>query len=158
MTSDLLPINDHDSRLAVELAVGISPVKEILKRHGLTSGQLKAKMSENGFRSMVKEARRIWSSDLSAKERIRLKSQILVEDSLLGLYQLFHDGNLSATARLDAYKAMAKTADVDTPEKVIGPTGGRVVLNLNFGNDDGNVVKQPISIEADVIPGDGEDA
>lgn len=154
MTKDLLPINDHDSRLAVELAVGISPVKEILKRHGLTSIQLKSKMADSGFRSMVKEARRVWNSDLSAKERIRLKSQILVEDSLLGLYQLFHDSNLSASARLDAFKAMSKTADVDTPEKVVGPTGGRVVLNLNFGNVD---KQPPIDVKA-VVEADGEDA
>jgi len=155
----LIPINDHDSRLAVELAVGISPVSEILKRHDLTKDELRAKLGEPSFRSMLKEAKRVWNSDLSAKERIRLKSQILVEDSLIGLYQIFNNDGLSPAVRIDAFKTMSKAADVDTPEKVIGPTGGRVIVNLNFGeqrqdNPHGFRVPPPIDVQATVESGD----
>lgn len=144
---NLTPITDHDSRLAVELAVQISPVEEILRRHDLTADELRAKMKDPTFRNMVREARRTWNSDLSVKDRIKLKTQVLVEDSLLGLYTMFHDVNVAPPARLDAFKQMARVAAVDTPEKA-GPGGGeRVSISINLGAD-----RQPLTIQASALP------
>lgn len=131
----LLPITDHDSRLAVELAVQISPLPEVLKRHGLSKDDLRTKLRDPSFRHMVKEAKRVWQSDLSVKERIRLKSQVLVEDSLLGVYEMFHDQSLAAPARLDAFKQMARVATVDQPDKEQANMGERISININLGED-----------------------
>lgn len=143
MTNSLLPITDHDSRLAVELAVQISPMPDILKRHGLSSSDLRTKLRDPTFRHMVKEARRVWNSDLSVKERIRLKSQVLVEDSLLSLYELFHDHTQAAPARLDAFKQMARVATVDAPDKE-QRIGERISISINLGED-----RPPVVIEGE---------
>jgi len=145
MTTSLMPITDHDSRLAVELAVQISPLPEVLKRHGLTKADLRTKLRDPSFRHMVKEAKRVWQSDLSVKERIRLKTQVLVEDSLLGVYDMFHDKSLAAPARLDAFKQMARVATVDMPDKESASVGERISININLGDS------QSISMDADVV-------
>lgn len=147
MSKHLLPITDHDSRLAVELAVQISPMADILRRHDLTKEALRVKLRDPAFRHMVKEAKRVWQSDLSVKERIRLKSQVLVEDSLLGIYEMFNDQTLAAPARLDAFKQMARVATVDAPDKEQGNIGERISININLGEDrkvtlDSNVVDE----------------
>lgn len=146
--TQLLPITDHDSRLAVELAVQISPLPEVLKRHGLTTADLRTKLRDPAFRHMVKEAKRTWQSDLSVKERIRLKSQVLVEDSLLGLYNIFHDGGMAAPARLDAFKQMARVATVDAPDKEQGTMGERISININLGDDKNLTMDTSVVAEA----------
>lgn len=132
LPSSIEAINDHDSRLALELAFEISELPEILARHGLTKEQLKAKLENPQFRRMVQDARATWKSDLSVKERIRLKSMVLVEDSLLELYSLFHNKDLAAPARLDAFKQMAKVATVDAPDQKGPEAGQRVQINISI--------------------------
>ena len=130
--TNLTAINDVDNRLALELAFEISDLPEILARHDLTPDQLKAKLANPAFRSMVHEAKVTWKSDLSVKERIRVKSMVLVEDSLLELYSLFHDKGLAPAARLDAFKQMSKVATVDTPDREQADIGSRVQINISI--------------------------
>jgi len=147
----LAPINDHDSQLAAELAFEISPVEEIMKRHGLTKAELMLKLGNEPFRQMVREAKRIWRSDLSVKERIRLKSMVLVEDSILELYTMFHDKDMAATARLDAFKSLAKVATVDAPDKDGATVGEKVTINISIPG-----VEKPINISAQSFIGDSD--
>lgn len=129
---DVGAINDVDSRLALELAIEISELPDILERYGLTKSQLKAKLDNAQFKRMVQDHRIMWKSDLSVKERIRIKSMVLVEDSLLELYSIFHDKELSANARLDAFKSMSKVATVDVPDRDGQQAGERVSININI--------------------------
>jgi hypothetical protein len=129
---DLTAINDIDSRLAMELAFEISDLPVILSRHGLTKSELQTKLNNPAFRNMVREAKAAWNSDLSVKERIRLKSMVLVEDSLLELYGIFHNRELAPTARLEAFKNMAKVATVDAPDKDNADVGSRVQINISI--------------------------
>jgi hypothetical protein len=125
-------INDVDSRLALELAIEISEIPDIMERYGLTKAQLAAKLDNPAFKAMVRDYRISWKSDLSVKERIRIKSMVLVEDSLLELYTIFHDKELSANARLDAFKSMSKVATVDAPDREGHQAGERVSININI--------------------------
>jgi len=134
MSKTLLPITDHDSRLAVELAVQISELPDILRRHSMTRDDLRTKLRDPGFRNMVKEAKRVWQSDLSVKERIRLKSQVLVEDSLLDIYEMMRDRNNTPPARLDAFKQLTRVATVDSPDAKAANLGERVQININLGD------------------------
>jgi hypothetical protein len=127
-------LSDVDSRLAVELAVKLRPVPEILQTYGLTRKQLATKLREPMFRSMVKQARTLWQSDLSVKERIRLKSQILVEDSILEIFSILHNQDNAIPARLDAFKQLARVAEVDQPERGKGDTGSRFTVSINLGD------------------------
>lgn len=139
-------INDVDSRLAMELAIEISELPDILQRYGLTKEELKDKLNNSNFRQAVKTARITWKSDLSVKERIRIKSMVLVEDSLLELYSIFHDKNHNLTGRMDAFKSLSKVATVDTPDKDGTAAGERVHISINIPG-----VEKAITYEAEVI-------
>jgi len=144
--TSLAVINDIDSQLAAELAFDISPLEEILSRHGLTKAELKAKLQNETFRGMVAQAKRVWKSDLSVKDRIRLKSMMLVEDSLLELYTIFNDAGVAASSRIDAFKSLAKVATVDAPDKDGAAPGERVQININIPG-----IAKPITIDAQTL-------
>lgn len=130
----LATINDVDSQLSIELASEISPLKDILTRHGITAKQLRIKLKDPHFQNMFKEAKRVWNSDLSVRDRIKIKSAVLVEDSLIKLYQIFNNEDLAAPARLEAFKSMAKVAEVYEVPKSPTAVGERVSININLGD------------------------
>ena len=127
-------LSDTDSRLAVEVAVQLRPINEVLVAYSLTRADLSRKLRDPMFRDMVKQAKSIWSSDLSIKERIRLKSQVLVEDSLLAIFQIVHHNDNAIPARLDAFKQLARVAEVDSPDQRKGAEGSRFTVSINLGD------------------------
>lgn len=137
-------ISDKDSRLAVEIAVQLRPVPEILKQYGLSRKDLVRKLKDPMFRDMVKQAKSLWNSDLSVKERIRLKSQVLVEDSILEIFSILHNRDNAIPARLDAFKQLARVAEVDSPDRSNADTGNRFTVSINLGEK-----IAPVIIEGD---------
>lgn len=127
-------LSDVDSRLAVELALKLRPVAEVLTTYGVSRSQLAKKLRDPLFKAMVRQAKRLWASDLSVKERIRLKSQILVEDSILEIFSILHNQDHAIPARLDAFKQLARVAEVDQPERGKGDTGNRFTVSINLGD------------------------
>lgn len=137
-------VSDTDSRLAIEIAVQLRPINEILVAYSTTRSELAAKLKDPMFRDMVKQAKSIWSSDLSIKERIRLKSQILVEDSLLSIFSIIHGPDNAIPAKLDAFKQLARVAEVDSPERAKGDIGTRFTVQINLGD-----TTKPVIIEGE---------
>ena len=133
-------IPDADSRLAVELATQIREVADILSIYNLTRKELATKLRDPMFRDMVKQAKQLWSSDLNIKERIRLKSQVLVEDSLMSVFGIVHGPDNAIPAKLDAFKQLARVAEVDQPDRKTGDTGSRFTVSINLGNPEDNVI------------------
>ena len=131
--SDFHAITDVDARLAVEIALRLRTTQELLDTYNLTPQALKAKINNPQFRAQVKQARTLWNSDLSVKERIRLKTQLLVEDSLLPLFGMVHNDNLAPAARTEAFKTLAKVADVDSSDKQQADIGARFTVSINLG-------------------------
>lgn len=146
--SEFNALSDTDSRLAVEVAVQIRPITEVLVAYSLTRSDLVRKLKDPMFRDMVKQAKSIWSSDLSIKERIRLKSQVLVEDSLLTVFSIIHNVDNAIPAKLDAFKQLARVAEVDSPERGKGDTGSRFTVSINLGD-----TIAPVVIEGDTTDG-----
>lgn len=132
--ADFNALSDQDSRLAVEIAVQIRSVPEVLNTYNISRQDLVLKLRDPMFRDMVKQAKSIWSSDLSIKERIRLKSQVLVEDSLLAIFSIVHNHDNAIPAKLDAFKQLARVAEVDTPDRGKGDTGSRFTVSINLGD------------------------
>jgi hypothetical protein len=66
----------------------------------------------------------------------------LIEDALIELNKIFHDRDLAAPARLEAFKSLAKVADVFETQKIGAPTGERVQIQINLGNG-----AAPVAIE-----------
>lgn len=142
--ADFNAVSDADSRLAVELAIQLRPVAELLVHYNLSRTGLAKKLKDPMFRDMVKQAKALWNSDLSVKERIRLKSQVLVEDSILEIFSILHNRDNAIPARLDAFKQLARVAEVDQPERGKGDTGSRFTVSINLGD-----TIQPVVIEGD---------
>jgi hypothetical protein len=141
-------LSDMDSRLAVEVAVQIRPIAEILTAYSLARSDLVRKLKDPMFRDMVKQAKSIWSSDLSIKERIRLKSQVLVEDSLLEIFTIIHNVDMAVPAKLDAFKQLARVAEVDSADRSKGGDGSRFTVSINLGSTTG-----PVIIEGETTDG-----
>lgn len=132
--SEFNGLSDSDSRLAVEIAVQIRPIAEILNTYHISRKEMVRKLKDPMFRDMVKQAKELWSSDLSVKERIRLKSQVLVEDSLLAVFSIVHAADNAIPAKLDAFKQLARVAEVDSPDRRSGDTGSRFTVSINLGD------------------------
>lgn len=130
--SSLSAFNDVDSRLAIELAINMSEPEDILARYGLSATELKDKLKNPHFSQMVKEFKTVWNSDLSTKERTRIKSMALVEDSLMAVHGMVHDMDIAPTARMDAFKSLAKVATLDAPDKDGQAVGERINININI--------------------------
>jgi hypothetical protein len=80
----------------------------------------------------------------SVKERIRLKSQVLVEDSILEIFSIIHNKDNAIPARLDAFKQLARVAEVDAPDRSNADTGSRFTVSINLGE-----TYKPVVIEGD---------
>lgn len=133
-------IDDSDSRLAIELALQIRSIPDVLKTYSLARSDLARKLRQPMFRDMVKQAKILWNSDLSIKERIRLKSQVLVEDSLLSIFQIVHAADNAIPAKLDAFKQLSKIAEVEAPERKQNEIGSRFTVHINLGDNIAPVV------------------
>lgn len=128
-------MNDSSAALAAELAVGLLPIPDILKRFGKTSAQLKQLLRDPHFRGMVKQFKRDWNEASNAQERIRLKAALMVEENLLQLHTLFNTQDLSPVARMDAFKQMVQLADVAPKKDETAGPKFHLTLNLGDTND-----------------------
>ncbi len=120
--------------LAAELATRLYPVADTLKRFNLTADQLKHLMQDPQFRHQITEYRREWESPLSARERVRMKSALAVEDGLVELYRLYHDVTAHPQARLDAFKQLVNLADMQ-PKQNAQAEGSKFTLNITLAGD-----------------------
>ena len=119
--------------LAAELGAELLPTTEILKRFDLTEDALKHLLRNDAqFRMMIKDFKREWNSPMSAKDRIKLKALLMVEDNLISLHTMFNNINTNPTARMDAFKQMVTLADAAPKKDVLGD-GPKFNLTLNLG-------------------------
>lgn len=130
--------------LAAELGAKLLPTEEVLKRFGLTALDLKQLLQDPQFRHMVTDFRREWNSPMSAKDRIKLKALLMVEDNLLTLHQLFNNDLTNPTARLAAYDQMVKLADAAPKRESAAGGGSQFHLTLNLGSH----AAEPFTIDA----------
>lgn len=131
-------------RLAGEMASGLLPVSEILTRFELTSAQLKVIAKDERFRKMFWEAKAIWNGTENVQERIRQKSALLLEDSLMPLYKIIHDLNLAPAARIDAFARLQSIANMQPSREGDGTPRESFILNVTIGDD-----KKTVLIDAE---------
>ena len=130
--------------LAAELGAKLLPTEEVLKRFGLTPLDLKQLLQDPQFRHMITDFRREWNSPMSAKDRIKLKALLMVEDNLITLHQLFNNDLTNPTARLAAYDQMVKLADAAPKREAAADGGSKFHLTLNLGAH----TAEPFTIDA----------
>jgi len=127
----VVPAVDRDARLAMELVAQLRPREEVAQAYGLSNKQLMDKLRNPQFRTILKNAKEVWSSDNNVKERIRAKAGLLVEDSLLDIYNIVTNPNITPSVRNQSFSHLANVADVSSPDRGSASGGGfRVVINL----------------------------
>jgi hypothetical protein len=120
--------------LAAELGAKLIPTEEVLRRFSLGPKDLAQLLKDPQFRHMVTDFRREWSSPMSAKDRIKLKSLLMVEENLLTLHTLFSNTQTNPTARLSAFKQMVDLADAAPAKAGVEGGGSKFHLTLNLGS------------------------
>ena len=113
----------------MELVAELRKPEEIAAAYGYTPEKLAEKLKTPPFRALVKECRELWSSDSNLKERIKVKAGLLVEDSLLDIFQIVADQTVNPLARNSAFTSLAKQAGTDNAEAG-GGDGFKLTINL----------------------------
>ncbi len=134
--------------LAAELAAQLYTVPDILKRFELTKSQLKKITKDPHFRELFAEAKALWNGSGNVKERIRKKAALLLEDSIMPIYSIIHDVNVTPPARIEAFAKLVAIADMQpTKQDGSGNTSDKFVLNITFGNE-----KKTVVIDSTTVP------
>ncbi len=145
--SSPVSMDDMRPRLAAELAAGLLPIGDILTRFDLTKQQLGKLLADPGFRRAIVDYREQWRDAGNARERIRVKAALAVEEGLIELYNMYINPELNPSARLDAYKqlvTLSATAPVkDVPEN----SGPQFSVTFNIPG-----AEQPLTIQGSANP------
>jgi hypothetical protein len=101
-------------------------------------------MKDPAFQRMVKQAQGEWNAADNAKNRIQLKAQIALEETILTLFSIANDQDAPAAARVTAIKEMKSLAGIKEDDTPTGPSTGlpQVLIYLNSDQD------EPIDITA----------
>jgi hypothetical protein len=126
--------SEMSAALALDLASEVWPESTVFQNHGVDPIYGAALLQQAWFRKMVDEAKREWSSISSAKERIKLKSQIAVEQALGDLYAIVTDKTTPAAARVAAFKELKDVAGVAINEQA-GPMSTAPTVNIFLNGD-----------------------
>jgi uncharacterized NAD(P)/FAD-binding protein YdhS len=124
-------VTEADARLAWELVANISPLGDIMRRHGLTFDEYDEKKRDPLFTGMLEQYRKQWNSELSVNQRVALKAALLTEDSLLDVYAIIKDTEASPGQKLEAFGALAKAGEVGQARKDQGTPGTPVHITIN---------------------------
>lgn len=146
---DLSHLNAH---IAHELALGLSDAVSIRNRYGITNAQWDHLKRNPTFRSMLAEAIREFQGDQNARQRIKLKADIILEDAIPAYDKMIHNEACPASERINAGKLLAQLAGHNAKEGVVAAAGGGFTLNINLDGGRGGVVIEghPIPVEEDV--------
>lgn len=126
------PGDTGSSRLAFDLATQMRPAADIASDYGMTSQELITRLkTDRQLQLQVSELKRIWNSPLSAAERVRLKTAVMVEDGLTDLWRLMTNSDTAPAVRVDIHRHLAKLADVE-PKKDPIEQGSRFSVTINL--------------------------
>lgn len=129
-TDTALPLDALKATIAMELAAGLSDAAGVKSRYGISESQWAVLKRTPMFRSMLKEALERLAGDTNAGARIKLKSDVLLEDNLTVLDEIANDKQAQSGARIEAIKTMAQLAGRSQKEATQG--GGQGAFSLNI--------------------------
>lgn len=132
-------INGTDAQLIWELVAKISAPNDVLLRYGLTDAGLRAKLKDRMFRVAYKEAQRMWASDLTASERIKVKARSMVEDGLADVFKILKSEGGLDQSKLEAFEKLVRVGDL-LPKKEGGGDSKPFSIVMQFTGSDRKVV------------------
>lgn len=142
--NDYLSLSDLSATICAELAAGLTNAAGIKERYELSDGQWDRLKINPVFRAMLKDALIKFKGDIGAPARIKMKSEILLEDALPILDKMIHDKEGSHAIKLDAVKQLTVLA-----EKAGGGKGGA---------DKGEMTGAGFNVSIHINTGGGSDA
>lgn len=150
---DITPLLDSSlAALAREIAMDIQDVSTILASHGMDAMDLERLKQDPVFGRLLQAAVSEWNSAFSTAERIRLKAQAMVEESLPSLHEASIDTKIPLAQRVEALKFSAKLgALLDERNAVVGSKGGGggFAVTINIGSDSVKITQAPEVIDVD---------
>jgi hypothetical protein len=144
-------VEGKHAALAAELGARILPLPDILKRYNISAAELKVLLKDEQFRHMVADFRREWHSPMSARDRVRVKAALAVEDGLIDLHQLFLDPEITPSARLDAYKQLVQLADMQPKRDDVGGPSAGFSITINIPRENEPMKTITLDQEAEVV-------
>lgn len=150
---DQLELGHLSATICAELAAGLADAAGIKVRYDLSDAQWE-KLKNNGpFRSMLKEALEKFTGDIGSSARIKMKAEILLEDSLPVLDKIIHDSEIGSGPKLDSIKQLSilaeKIGGSKTKEGGMTGAGFNVGIYINTGGGADAAPPTIISIPAD---------
>jgi hypothetical protein len=118
--------------------MNIRPTRDVAADYGLTERELAARIrNDRQFRQQIASYKAVWDAPTNARQRIQVKSAVLVEDALPALWNIMTDPDMHPSVRLDTHKHLAKLADVEpVPKDAGGPMGGGFSVVINLPGED----------------------
>ena len=122
------------SALAFELAAELTSPTDIFLRHGIEEKEAIRLLADPTFKKMITDAKREWTAEQNVPERIRLKSQLALEELLLPTFNMAKDPRVPPASRTDATKLFERLSGVTkSNEEQSGGTGPKYILTINLG-------------------------
>lgn len=128
------PLSNDIGAFVMEVAAGLQPINDILQKYKVTNQQLAILMKNDGFKQMIREAQTQFNSLSNTGDRIRIKSQLLVEMMLDDLYMIMADQRVMASARVQAFTAVRSLTGLEKPEQAQPRQQFRLIINLPTGS------------------------
>lgn len=129
-TETALPLDALKATIAMELAAGLADAPAIRQRYGISDAQWAILRRTPVFRNMLREAIERLGGDNNAGARIKLKSDVLLEDNLPVLDEIANDKDAQSSARIEAIKTMAQLAGRSQKDPAAGSTGAMFSLQI----------------------------
>lgn len=131
--------SDLSASLAADLAAGIYSQQEIFDHHGIDVVQASVLLKSDWFQKMVEDARKEWASIDNAKERIRVKARLSLEEGIIEMFNIIRDKNVPAAARVGAFKELKEIGGVvERQDPNQGAAGMIPSVQIFLGNQDGS--------------------
>ncbi len=150
---DQLALGHLSATICAELAAGLTDAAGIKVKYELTDAQWNRLKTNVPFRAMLKEALQKFTGDVGSSARIKMKAEILLEDSLPILDKIIHDGEAGSGPKLDSIKQLSvlaeKTGGGKSKESGMSGAGFNVGIYINTGGGNDAAPPTIITIPAD---------
>jgi hypothetical protein len=128
--------------LAREIAFDLKPLSQILKELSITGEQYNTIAASNVFKHILSQEIANWGSALNTQERIKLKTQSMIEMSLEEFHARMHDPKEPLSSKVELAKLIAKLGGIDQ-SKQEAVAGERFQVTINLGADQKLVIDKP---------------
>lgn len=128
-------LTDYDARLIMDLVANLRSKSAILQSYGITVQDLTTKAASPIWAQAYRETVRVWQSDMNTKTRIQMKAAFLLEDSLVPLFAIVQNTQMSVSARLEAIEQLTKISTVATVPRSDVAGSERHNITINIGGD-----------------------